>query len=139
MACASGRYSNLLFKNFKIDELVEICHRELSEKSGWKFSSIMSGQFGYDNLVESIGHALTNWTNDEDKLAELIHTGWINNYTFWRDNRPWELFPGKFKRPNKPLGDERREKCAVTPYQNLDIEEKEKDLIIARKLIEIFR
>ena len=118
-----------------------ICH-------GWNVSTLKKGSFGYDNLIVSIGYTLThckNFTEEEiEKISELIPEGWIINYTFWRDNDPWLIDYSnsivrsnvyKYIKPYAPLGDERRNNCAGLCYKNLPQEEKEKDIILAKFLI----
>jgi len=70
-----------------------------------------------------------------DECAENVHIGWTKNYTFWRDNPPFQTQPTLYIAPFNPLGDERRNTCANTPYSQLPQEEKDKDLVIAEAIM----
>ena len=65
-------------------------------------------------------------------MADLIHQALAINYIYWRDNKPWLRKGEGYTKANKPLNDERRNMCAVSKYEELPEDEKEKDLIIAR-------
>jgi hypothetical protein len=128
------------FYGYKLSELAQEAHRELSILSGWYYRQLVPGQFGYDNMIVCIGTALKEFkdgdkitSDSEIKLAELIHEGWAINYIYWRDTSPW-LKRG-YSAPAKKLGDERRNQCAITAFKNLDKEEQDKDLVISRFLI----
>lgn len=133
---ADGKYSYLSECAGKsLADLAAKCHKALSLASNWKYVPLKPGAFGYDNMIHSIGMAFANHKvgMSVDEIADLVHQGWINNYTFWRDNLPFKKNP-LYQKPGSPLGDERRNKCAMTPYAELPEDEKEKDRIIARQL-----
>jgi uracil-DNA glycosylase len=98
---------------------------------GWK-SICQPGQFGFDNMCMSIGRLFQNFTVDVETASHIVHEAWIENYTYWVKNKPWER---GYKKPKNALGDERREKCASTKYVDLPESEKEKDRIIAKYII----
>lgn len=142
-------------------EIVNHCHRAMSIKMGWssptvsestinrtgekKYVPITPGQFGFDNFVSSVGFVLTSDYFSVDKkrfpelsdVASLVHNGWAANYVRWRDEKPWE-HNSSMKKPYTPLGDENRDKLAVTPFKNLSKEEQDKDIIVAECLLELF-
>ena len=139
--CATGEFSyDDVFHGKSLAEWANLAHKELSIKSGWKYFPLQPGQFGFDNMVVSIGYAFSKtnskMTTAQSKMADLIHDGWISNYTYWRDEKPW-LTNSLYKKPAKALGDDRRNECATTAYSDLPNEEKEKDDIIADFLIKI--
>ena len=107
--------------------------------NNWAFSPLKPGSFGYDNLIVSLGYTLTNCStfteNDVEIIANLIHEGWIKNYTFWRDKKPWLNNDYKYYKPFNHLNDERRNNCAILDYHKLPQEEKDKDIILAKFLI----
>ena len=92
--------------------------------------------FGYDNMAMSIRYCFIRDTlTTEEGLADAIHRGWSHNYIYWRDNKPW-VTDSRYKKPFKELGDENRNMLSITSFKDLPKEEQEKDLIIARILIE---
>ena len=101
--------------------------------------SAKKGAFGYDNLAVSIGytlsHILTAPHDTIDVVSDLIHQGWCINYIYWRDHQPWLNPTYKYIQPYAPLGDERRNTCAQTVFQDLDQEEKDKDIVLARFIL----
>lgn len=146
MSSASGNFKyDEFFGNYSLNDLVNECHKELSRVYNWKYFKLIPGQFGYDNMVESIGNVFKNIQShnlkkidlSEEMIASWVHDGWTNNYVYWRDHKPFETNPSVYFKPAKPLGDERRDLCANTKYQDLPQDEKDKDLIIAKKLLNL--
>jgi hypothetical protein len=127
-----------IFNGLKLSSLVDSCHKALSEKSNWKYNPLQPGLFGYDNMAMSIGHALSNKTDKTtlNELANLIHEGWVINYLYWRDNKPYDS-NSFYKKPFNALGDDRRNKCAETKFADLDKEEQDKDIVIAQHLSDV--
>lgn len=123
-----------------LDSWTQDAHKYNCLSHGWNYSPLKKGQHGYDNLIVSIGYTLinckdfTNTVENIEIIANLIHEGWIHNYTFWRDYSPWENNTNYIK-PCNPLGDDRRNECALFDYQELSQEEKNKDIILAKFLI----
>jgi hypothetical protein len=143
MTSANGKYGyDDEFFGVEINEYVDNIHKKMSEHYKWKYSPLKKYSFGYDNLINSIGKALDYSFNKNgqvtiDELADMVHKGWIDNYTFWRDEKPYMTSMSLYIKPYNALGDERRDKCASTEYKDLPEEEKEKDLLIAKILFEI--
>ena len=139
------KFSEVYFDR-TLDEWVNIAHLYLSKQSGWEFYPLRPGAFGYDNLIASLVHLFNHkklkncdfsdlQSDDFESMAKLVHDGWVENYTFWRDNAPF-MKNNSFKKPSSSLGDERREKCAKTDYFDLPAEEKDKDKWIVIAVLE---
>lgn len=109
---------------------VELVHRHVSEKSQWTYAPLQPGAFGFDNMAVSVGRLLEACSPqmDLDTAADIVHRGWAENYTWWRDHAP--ACP-PYRMPATPLGDKRRNSLAETAYANLPPEEKLKDQWIA--------
>lgn len=127
----------ILYENYH--DLVQNVHEENCKFFGWKFTPLRPGAYGYDNLVYAI-HDTFNFLEKEkdskdeknpENIAEIIHQSWIKNYVFWRDNTPYEKSE-KYKKPYNPINDERRNKCASTPFASLDEDERTKDIVLAK-------
>ena len=142
---ANGKYCyDDEFFGVKIDEYVNIIHKQMSEHYNWKYYPLKKYSFGYENLVNSIGKTFDyacskNGKVTVDELADMVHQGWIDNYIFWRDQKPYISCESIYIKPYNSLSDERRNKCAITEYKDLPEEEKEKDLFIAKILYEIIK
>jgi hypothetical protein len=124
-------YDSIVY-NKTIDEWVNILHKYNCSVNNWKYTPLKRGCFGYDNLVYSIYMVHENNVNADTPLeliAEYIHDGWCKNYIYCEIISPVKL---PYIKPAKPLGDERRNTCASQKYSELDNEEKEKDLVLAR-------
>jgi len=138
---ANKQYSfNTIYQGKTLADWIIITHREMSRLSGWKYMPLNPGTFGYDNQANSAALALTKYKEGmtRDELASIVHDGWTINYTYWRDNKPWKT-DNLYKAPAKPLGDKNRDSCAVTSYENLPQEEKNKDLMIADILLQTLK
>ena len=123
-------------RHYTLDSLVQETHKHNCEVNGWQFKPLLRGAFGYDNLCLSIAKLLdcNQMQLTDEKAAEIVHDGWVQNYLYWRDNSPWT------NTSVNPIGDERRDKCAATKFIDLPQEEKDKDFIISnfilKKMIE---
>ncbi len=133
-------YNKIYFNN-NLNYWIQETHKYNSEYYKWNYYLLKKGAFGYDNIAISIGLLFdkiindNNLLNDIESCASIIHDGWCINYTFWRDNEPW-LKSNNYFGPAKPLNDERRNECAKLHFQELPTDEKEKDIIIAKFLID---
>jgi hypothetical protein len=119
----------------------QIAHRDLAIKSGWGPASLPKpGSFGFDSLVHSIKTLIQEiqhleLTKDNvDVAAYFIHQGWIKNYVYWRDMKPWKSNT-LYARPSNTLGDEKRNSAASTKYQLLSEEEQSKHQVIAASVL----
>lgn len=124
---ANGEFRyNFYLENFKMtrEELAQKVHKINCEKHGWDYHPLKVGSFGFDNLIMSIGYKLR-----DNNGPVSIHDGWSENYTYWTLSKPYE---GKYNyiAPFNKLGDERRTKLSQTNYDDLDMKEKQKDIII---------
>lgn len=139
---ANEQYSlDMKLLNSDLNTLVNECYmyytneinKTLSDEKKWTNTTLYPGQYGYDAIAVSLAYTVTNMKEDakEKDLAILIHDAWIVNYVFWRDNKPYES-DKNYKKPYNGIENERRNKCATSSYDELDDEEKEKDLYIAR-------
>ena len=124
---------------YTIDSWVQSAHKHNCMSNGWKVTPLHKGAFDYDNLACSINKVLQSTQTplglSVDEAADLIHQGWIENYIYWRDTMPWKNST-TYRKPASPLGDARRNKCADTPYVNLPQDEKDKDILIAKFVLE---
>jgi hypothetical protein len=136
---ANGRFQyDQKFHEKTLAEWADDVHKEMSKASGWKYFPLQRGAFGFDNYVMSFGFTFEGIEKvkksgtelTRDILADHIHIGWAENYIYWRDNLP-ATKDDRYKKPAKPLGDERRNMCAKTEYIDLPQDEKDKDLVIA--------
>jgi len=146
-----------------LDELVNEMHEYVNEVNGWDINKgkIKKGCYGYETYACIIGFIMEKfktfhetlkdedgdvkplqeivlkeeWLNEE-KMSILVHRAWKKLYVYWRDNKPW-MWEGQSKRykPYNLLGDERRDKHALMSFEDLPLEEKEKDLILAKFLV----
>ena len=114
-----------------MDEWIQAAHKFNCKTNGWSFNLLRKGSYGYDNICMGLYFVFTNPGHCK---AEEIHKGWIANYTFWRDNEPYNRSDVIYHKPYKPLNDERRNKCAETEYNDLPASEMAKDIIFAKFL-----
>ncbi len=133
------KYDTIYF-NKSLDEWIQEVHINNLKYYGWKNIPLKRGCFGYDNIAISLNLLFDQILNDktilDNKLlcAHYIHLGWTMNYIYWRDYKPW-LTNNNYIKPSKSLNDSRRNNCAKLSFNDLDDEEKEKDLIIVEYLI----
>ena len=132
-------YTEDVFYGLPLYMWVDRVHKHNCTINGWNYYPLRKGAFGYDNLAISIGYTLKHFNSrnegrDKDilEMAELVHKGWCINYTYWRDNKPSDKY--KYFLPYEPLGDERRNLCAVTGFADLNKTEQDKDYVIAQFL-----
>lgn len=113
------------------DHIIDV-HAVISKKCGWAKTNMVIGMFGYDNLAMSLAYIFEFCHDmlDIETVSKYAHIGWANNYVYWRDNKPW-LNSKLYKKPNKALGDDRRNKLAKTSYRKLPEEEKLSNIAIA--------
>ena len=133
-----------------LDKWAQEAHKHNCKVNGWKFCPLKKGAYGYDNLCMSFGYVFEHYDIDEldelddldkrdelnvDQVASLIHDGWVANYLYWRDNKPYDCNDYNYRKPYKPINDKRRNKCADTPYDDLPNNEKKKDLVFAKFIL----
>jgi hypothetical protein len=141
---ADGKISySLVLNGVQIDDWVQNIHYMQCEQHAWDYRPLIKGNFGYDNLVHSVVAVFSYHKNikdcdrhDKEAIAGLVHQGWAKNYIYWRDNEPWE-YSHLYRKPYNPLGDNRRNKCALSDYKDLDADEKDKDLVIANIIYDL--
>lgn len=130
-------FSSNIGRSYTLDMLIPLVHKHMCKVYKWnEMSTLNPGTFGYDNMAYSL-HVLHEEYEDnmtDDEMAHWVHEGWKLNYTYWRDYKPFERKQDEktptYKAPFSPLGDDRRNLCAITDYKDLSQEEKEKDLVI---------
>jgi rubredoxin len=135
---------NLPIKDKTLNDCVQLIHKYNCEQCGWNFIPLKPGAFGYDNLVVSFHHVFSNSLaldkklSDEDLeyVSDLVHEGWCKNYLYWTDNEPY-IYNTNYIKPYNPLGDDIRNMCARTLYKDLPEDQKQKDRIIAKSIINI--
>ena len=134
------KYNHMFFGK-SLEHWVQETQLHQCKNYGWPTNPLKRGGFGFDNLAISVGFLLQSLETNRDLLtnieqaSDIIHQGWTINYTFWRDNQP-DKSNKDYKGPAKPLGDERRNMCAKSSYINLPEDEKEKDRVIARFVLQ---
>lgn len=140
-----------------------MAHCAMAKVYGWSPNLPQLNTFGWNNLVSSADALLrfvsTNvkkhhpLTVDEavveavveavdeavDEAAAAVHDGWVTNYVFWREHTPFVNDPWMYARPRYPLGDERRNACALASFAELPDDEKDKDRVVARALLDALR
>ncbi|CAH6420952.1 Hypothetical protein KVN_LOCUS81 [uncultured virus] len=133
---ANGKFSyEKIYIDKSLNEWTINVHKYMTKELKWKYAPLKKGMFGYDNLIMSLAYVFEYCPNklDINEVADYVHQGWTANYLYWKNNNPWSV--NKFyMKPKNPLGDQRRNNCANTPFKFLPKEEKEKDLIIAKFL-----
>ena len=151
-------YDDITF-GLSMHDWVQKLHEHNCKANGWKFAPLKRGAFGYDNLAMSVGATFIDdrsmvFIDDrfctpvkcgracieekESDVARAVHEGWARNYIYWRDKTPWNDTNYVYIKPYQELGDDRRNLCAVQKYAELPEEERVKDDIIARCIIDIF-
>lgn len=116
-----------------IGEWSSLVGKLFAEQNGWDYDE-NKGTYGYHNMVFSIAAFFEDYPYSSiDEAANSIHEGWIKNYTIWRDLT--DIKP-PYQKPCKSIGDERRELCAKTSFYTLPENEKEKDIEIAKILLD---
>ena len=120
------------YHGLELSTWVTRIHQYMSRALGWKVIQLKCGSFGYDNLAVSIANIMRKTRDYSDiyHMAELAHAGWIRNYTYWRDHKPY-LNSDKYTKPGKALGDKRRNELAKTSYSELPDDERRQNLLIA--------
>ena len=128
-----------VYMNKLLDDHINEIHAIISKKYKWKSQKLLIGMFGYDNLAMSIGYIFKYCPNmlDSNLAAKYAHKGWADNYIYWRDHQPW-LTSKIFKKPHKPLNDERRNKLTDTKFRDLTGEDKEINILIANYVKSLF-
>lgn len=137
------------YLNHTLNDWVQNLHKLHCEENKWQYRKLNPGAYGYDNLIYTVVYALNNiqkqiksrnYKNNLDLnlIAKSIHKGWFINYVYWRDNNPENRQNENYRAPYKPLGDERRNKCADTNYEDLPEEEKNKDILLAKLMIKLY-
>jgi hypothetical protein len=140
-ACtANQRYQyDELINGKTLTEWVQLAHKANCRHYGWSYNELTVGCYGFDNLavVLSFVHDRPSVAIDLESIADLVHQGWIENYTYWRDFKPYlvKLNLG-YTKPAKPVGDANRNTLAETAYEDLPEDEKVKDRVIAQFMID---
>lgn len=133
---ANKQYNyNTIIHGKPLYEWINLAHENNCKIYGWNCKPLSEGCFGYDNLAMSLMYAFEYINNNLDvidnininNIASQIHEGWCCNYIFWRDN---DILPPRYL-PRKSLGDARRNNCAITKFENLPLDEQQKDIVIA--------
>jgi len=134
---ANGMYSyTAVMHGRALHDWVEIAHRFVARESQWQYMPLVPGAFGFDNFVMSIARLFEQIDRDVHstmaECASAVHRGWAENYVWWRDYPP-ESPP--YRAPANPLGDERRNELATTPYGSLPDDEQRKDRWIVKSVL----
>lgn len=136
------KYNKKIFGR-SLHDWVQDANKYNAKKNGWKTIPLKKGSFGYDNIVMSIMSVFSKLDNDpqllndEDKICQLIHRGWVENYTYWRDNEPFKKGNKyEYRRPSQKLGDERRNEISKLKYDKLPDDEKDKNKVFYKFIVE---
>jgi len=140
-ATADGRLSfDAVVRGRTLRAWAMLAHDALAAANGWASGPPRTNTFGFNNLVASAARLLEAPDTAPDMALEVaaarVHDGWITNYVYWRDHAPYTTRPDAFARPRYPLDDARRNACAAAAYADLPEEEKAKDRVIARVLLD---
>lgn len=145
MITANGSYryekENVFGTKYKLEEFAVRVHEEYSKMMGWEHNSLKRGSYGFEGIVMCIGHLEkeSKDLNIEDvKLYNIIHDAWSMNYNYWKTNKPWET-RSVYKKPYSELADERRDKCAVLTFEELDEDEQGKDMYLLSAIKKVIR
>jgi len=142
---ANSRYNyskNILGRT--LHEWVQDANKYNSKVNKWKIFPLKKGSLGYDNIAMSLMAVFNKLDDDpqllgdEDKICQLMHRGWTENYTYWRDNEPYKKDKSKYeyRKPSQKLGDERRDKISKMQYSKLSDDEKEKNKVFYKFIVE---
>ena len=139
-ACLNISY-DFSIKDNPLKEWVNLLHKHNCKCNNWEKYNLKEKSFGFDNLALCVYMYFTKIKDkinflklDVEDIATTVHYVWTLNYLWWRDNKPFEN--SEYIKPYNPLGDERRDTLAITTYTELPEDEKEKDRIIARWLLD---
>lgn len=136
---ADSQYSyDSIYFGHSLEWWVQSAYRCMCEAYAWEHKPLKRGAFGFDNIAAGIARvleAIPPLVISEEAFARTIHQGWAANYIYWRDSNP-EKHLEDYRAPFNALGDERRDRLAELSFDDLDNDEREKDLLIARFLLD---
>jgi hypothetical protein len=136
---ADSRYSyDHIYFNHSLEWWVQNAYKHMCDSYAWSHRPLRRGAFGFDNLAVGIARALEAippLAVSDEAIARTIHQGWAANYVYWRDSNPEKREDG-YRAPYSALGDERRNRLAESSFDVLDSTERDKDLLIARFLLQ---
>lgn len=127
-------YSTPVYYNITLREMTNMVHKTNCEANGWQLHILKNNSYGLDTLSESIMTVIENKHQSFYDLCVLVHTTWSEVYKFWRDNYHDEC--GKVK-PYTPFGDERRDNLSSLHFDDLPEDEKKKDEIVVKCVLDI--
>ena len=110
------------FNTVHLSDWVQIVDTYMCKQNiNWKTVLLHPGTLNYDGMCMSIGRLFQNLTFDVEVGANIVYEAWIENYIFYMKNKP----------------STRREKKTMhqSKYTDLSEDEKEKNLIITRFII----
>ena len=139
---ANGRcHYESIYRGRPLKYWISEVHQRNCKANGWPVTPLKEGAFGYDNLALSLHYLFTLLSEHpqatEEQRAAAIHDGWCCNYLYWRKRQPWVTLAGIYRKPASPLGDQRRDMCARTSFNDLPDDERAKDLLIDRFVREL--
>lgn len=113
-----------------LDMYAKTSDAALDKKYGYGRSNV--GTFGYEANKQSAYAALNLLSigvNDIEELAAAVHEGWAKVAREYND-------PIYATKPEKKIN---RMKLAATPYSSLSEDEKEKDRVVARAIMDEYK
>jgi hypothetical protein len=119
-----------IFNENDLDHYAQVSDEALD--NAYHYGRSKPGTFGYEANKGSAKFALNlmqNGETDIEKISDAIHKGWASVATTYDD-------PIYATKPEKK---ENRMKLANTSYSDLSEDEKEKDRVVARSLLQAYQ
>jgi len=115
-----------------LHQAVDSLHRFILAKNGWEYRPLKIGSWQYDNFAHFI-FSINEWClqNVAEKkptpkrLSKIVHASWVQNYTYWRDQKPY-LTDKRYSLPKKDPFNPERDARVLKVYKDLSEEEQAK-------------
>ncbi len=120
-----------------VHEWVQLIHKNNCSVHGWSYAPLCPGMFTYDTHVRCIYYFTMFPTSNVKKAAAYVHDAWCDSYIYWRDDKPWTNTKIYYT-PYKTLGNDDRDYIAASKFTDLDDDDQNNDIIMAKFLITNF-